>query len=876
MISRLRRLLRRHRLWREMRAELRQHVELEVEDRVRSGLPPAEARRTALRDFGAEGRWLEEARMARGWRPLDELAQDGRYAWRALRRAPSFAVVAIATLAIAIGATTLVFSVVDGVLLRPFGYDAGARLVRLKDVSVRDGGGTRGTIAYANFADMRARARLWETAAAYDEWQVSLVQDGVAQRIDAAFVDAAWFDVLGVQPALGRFFLPEEAEPGSGQVLVLSWGLWQEQFGGDTAVLGHAVEANSTIRTVVGIAPRGLEDPGLSGGSFETPRMWAPTPRYFETNGRGSRSFTALIRLRDGVTLAQAQAEVDALQAQLVAAYPENNEGYLAQLVPMLQDRTAGVRAPLLMLLGAVGLVLLIACANVANLLLVRGSVRRREVELRTALGAARSRIVRQLLVENAVLAAIGSALGIAIAALGLRALRLTLAGRLPRLELVQLDARVFLFAAAVTLGAVVLFGLLPAYQMVRGELAAGLRAGGRVAGGGVRGLRSAIIRAEVAIALVGLVAAGLLVRSLVRLEAVDPGLEAHGALAMNLLTPPDLQDATLAGYYDILFERIGAVAGVEAVGTLDVLPMSGGFNGGAFTVVGRPQPAQQDRPNAELRAASPGVFAALGLPLVRGRGLTSSDDRADAARVVVIDATAAQRYWPGEDPVGTRIMYADEEYEVIGVVGGLSHFALDRAREPTVYFPNAQAPDWMRDDPALVVRTSIDALSVSDGVLAAIRDVNPRVAISGVRPFDSVVAGTLALPRFRTLLLATFAFIAFLLALIGIYGTVSYTVERRTAELGVRMALGASPGGVLVLVLRDGLRPVLAGVVIGIAGALVMTRVLTSMLFELSPLDPFTFLAVPLLLAVVAAAAMLAPARRAAATSPMTVLRAD
>ena len=866
---------RKRRLTGDMRAELRQHVELEIEDRIRAGMSPGEARRTALRDFGAEGRWWEEGRAARGWRPLDELVQDARYAWRTLGRAPSFAVVAIVTLGLAIGATTLVFSVVDCVLLRPLSYDQDERLVRLKDESVHDGGGARGTISYPNFADMRARATTWETAAAYDEWQVSLVENGIAQRVDAAYVDAAWFDVLGVAPALGRFFTPEEAEPGSAQVLVLSWGLWQEQFGGDDGVIGRTVETNGVTRTIVGVAPRGLEDPGLSGGSFAAPRMWAPTPGYFATNGRGGRSFTALIRLRDGVSLASAQAEADALQAQLVAEYPENNEGYRARLVPLLEDRTAGVRAPLFMLLGAVALVLLIACANVANLLLVRGSVRRREIDLRTALGAARTRIVRQLLVENVVLAMVGAALGIAIAALGLRVLRVTLAGRLPRLELVQLDVRVFVFVAAVTLGAALLFGLLPAFQMVRGGLAAGLRDGGRVAGG-ARTLRSAIISAEVAIALIVLVAAGLLVRSLVRLESVDPGIQAHGALAMHLLTPPDLQDATLATYYDALFERIVAVPGVDGVGTLDVLPMSGGFNGGPFTVVGRPEPVRQDRPNAELRAASPGIFAALGLPLVSGRVLTSADDRSDAARVVVIDATAAERYWPGEDPVGARITYDDEQYEVVGVVGGLAHFALDEAREPTVYFPNAQAPSWMRDDPALIVRTSIDALSVSDAVQAAIREVNPRVAIAGVRPLDSVVAGTLALPRFRTLLLATFAMIAFVLALIGIYGTVSYTVERRTAELGVRMALGASPAGVLALILRDGLRPVLAGLALGLAGALTVTRVLESMLFDLSPLDPLTFLTVPMALVVVAAAAMLVPARRAAATSPMTVLRTD
>lgn len=859
-----------------MRDELRQHVEQEVAERVRSGLTPAEARRTALRDFGAEGRWLEESRAARGWRPVDELTQDLRYAWRALRRAPSFALVAIATLAIAIGATTLVFSVVDGVLLRPFAYDPDSRIVRLKDVRLTDPEGSRGTISYANFADMRAQAGSWEAAAAYDEWLVSLVENGVAQRVDAAYVDAAWFDVLGVRPALGRFFLAEEAEPGRGRVVVLSWGLWQEQFGGDSAVLGRTIEANGIARTVVGVAPRDLEDPGLSGGSFGTPRMWAPPAAYFETNSRGSRSFTALIRLREGVALSQAQAEVDALQAQLVAAYPENNDGYGARLVPLLEDRTGGVRAPLLMLLGAVTLVLLIACANVANLLLVRGSVRQRELDVRTALGAARARIARQLLVENLVLAVIGSALGMVVAAAGLRALRLALAGRLPRLELVQFDARVFVSAIGVTVGAALLFGLLPALRSARHDAAAGLHSGARIADGSAHGLRATIIGAEVAVAVVVLVAAGLLIRSLVRLETVDPGLEAHGALTMQLLTPPDLQDERLTTYYDVLLDRLAAVPGVETAGTLDILPLSGGFNSNSFTIVGRPEPAQEDRPGAETRAASPDVFAALGVPVLRGRGLTPADDRADAARVVVIDETAARLHWPGEDPVGARIRFGDEQYEVVGVVGGLAHFTLDRSRDATIYFPNANAPAYMRDDPALVVRTSIDAMSVSDAVIAAIREVNPRVAIAQVRPLDTVLASTLTLPRFRTLLLTAFALTALLLAMIGIYGTVSYTVERRTAELGVRVALGASPAGVLALVLRDGFRPIIAGVAIGLAGAIALTRLLTSMLFELSPLDPPTFITVPLVLALVAMMAMLVPARRAARTSPMTVLRTD
>ena len=855
---------------------MQQHVELEIAERIRAGAAPAAARRQALRDFGSRERWIEEAREARGWGGWDAVRQDLRYAARSLAGAPGFTIAAVLTLALGIGANTAVFSVVNGVLLQPLGLHEPHRLVRLHDYRAEEIGTGWGTISYANFADMRERSRLWESAAAYDEWQVSMMVDGVAERYDGALVDAAWLDLLGVRPALGRFFGEEEAVPGAPSRVVLSWGLWQERFGGDPAIIGRIITTNGYPSEIIGVAPADFEDPGFSRGAFGAPRLWRSPPQYFTTNSRGSRSIAGMIRLRPGVTVAQAQQEADALQAQLAAEYPENNAGHVVRLVPLKETIVGEVRTELLILLGTVGLVLLIACANVGNLLLVRASARTREMSLRAALGASRVRLVRQLVVESALLAVLGAGLGGALAWAG--ALTSTLSEHLPRAAQVTPDGRVLAFTLLLTAGAAAVFGLLPALQGSRAELSGALRQSDRGSAGsrGQRRLRSLVVASEVALAIIVLIGAGLLTRSLMRLQGVESGIgSAEQVMSLELLTPSDVQDDRLTTYLASLLDAVRAVPGVRVAGAIDLLPMSGSFNGGPFTIVGMPEPPTQDRPSAELRTITGDAFLALGVPLVRGR-LLGSTDRSDAPAVVVIDRTLAERFFPGENPIGRRILTYDAERTIVGVVADVRQFTLDRDPEPTIYFPNEQAPAWMRDDPTVVVRTDRASASAMPELRAAIREVDARVAIANVRSLDRVIDDTLMLPRMRTMLLLLFSAIALVLAIIGIYGTVAYSVARRTREFGIRMAMGAQRRDILKLVLGRGLAPVLAGAVGGTVLALFASRLLQSLLYDTSPLDARTFLLVPLSLVMVAAAAAALPARRAASAAPVRALRED
>lgn len=876
MLRRLRNLARRGALEQEAAEEMRQHIELEIEERIRFGASAAEARRTALRDFGAYDRWQEEARSARGWGGLDELRQDLRYGLRSLAGAPGFTAAAVLTLAVGIGVNTAVFSVVNGVLLRPLGYPDPDRVVRLLEDREEEVGTGRGTISYANFADMRERARLWEAAAAYDEWQVSMSFESGAERYDGAMVDASYFEVLGVRPLLGRFFGPEEAMPGAVSRMVLSWGFWQERFGGDPGVIGRVLTTNGYPTEVIGVAPP-FEDPVLSGTSFEPPRFWRSPGNHFLTNSRGARSFTAIVRLKPDVTLAQAQQEIDALEAQLVAEYPEHNAERVARVEPLKETIIGDVRFELLVLLGAVGLVLVIACANVGNLLLVRATAREREITVRNALGASRARVVRQLLVESSLLAMLGALLGGALAGAGTRTLTRYVAQHLPRAAEVTLDARLLGFTLLLTVAATLLFGLIPALHGARADLGSVLRAGDRSMAGSrrVTRLRSLVVATEVAVAILVLVSAGLLTRSLLRLQAVDPGIDTGEQVISLSLATSDLDGAELTSYYERLLPRMQALPGVHAAGLVDILPLSGSFNGGPFTIVGEPEPAPHERPSAELRAVSPGYFAVMGLALERGR-LPDERDDGNAPSVVVVSRALAERYFPGGNAIGQRVYTYEAERTIVGVVADVTQFTLDEVPGPTLYFPHAQAPEWMRYSPELVVRVDREAAAVMPELRAAARAVDRNVAIADVRTMRSVVDATLVLPRFRTILLSLFALIAFTLAVIGIYGTISYAVARRAREFGIRIALGARRADILALVLGRGLRPVLAGIGIGVVLALAATRVLQSMMFEISTLDVRTFVAVPVTLLAVAAVAATLPAARAARAGTMRTLRED
>ncbi len=887
-MTRLRRffalLVGRSRFEREMTAEMTQHIELEIEDRIRSGMTPAEARRTALRDFGGVERWKEEARGARGLGSLDALRQDLRYAWRALRGAPSFALVAVLTLALGIGATTAVFSVLDTLVLRPLAYPESDRIVRLLGTAQGEVG--FGTISYPDYLDWVERSSVFESAAAYDEYAPTLALEDRPLKVDAASVTASYFDVLGARPAAGRLFRPEDDEPGSARV-VLSWGLWQEAYGGDAAVVGATIRLNGFPYTVVGVAAP-MEDPGLSGGSMGAPRLWRSTPSYFATSGRGGHSFTAIARLGPGVTLSEARQALSGIQAALEVEYPVDDAGRGVRLVPLKEHLVGDVRPVLWMLMGAVALVLLIACANVANLLLFRSTARAREISLRSALGASRGRVVRQLLAESLLLAAAGGAGGVLVAVVARRGLVALGAGQIPRLGEVSLDPAVLGFAALAALGSAVLFGLVPALHATRRDLRQALAEGGRGSSDGRRRgrLRAGIVASQVGLAVVVMLGAGLLGRSLLRLRAVDPGLATSDALVLRIDPPFDPYDpgdpageAALLSLYSRLETRIAALPGVRAVTLTDLLPMSGNFNGNAFRIVGRPEPEPGEVPTAESRAVATGFFRALEVPVLEGRPFEPADEADEAGNVVVVSRTFARRWFPGGDAVGSAIRIFDRDAppsRIVGVVGDVTQFTLDADPEPVVYVPFAQAPDYMQGEPWVIVRTSGDPGILAAPIRAAIAEVEPRAPVFSVRPLSAVVAGTMAAPRFRTLLLLAFAAVAFLLAAVGVYGMVGYSVARRLPELGVRIALGADSGRIRRLVVGQGLRPVLLGTGAGLLVGAAAVRVLARYLYGVPATDPITFIGTPLALGLVAALAAWLPARRAARTPPSRVLRAE
>ena len=871
-----------------MTEEMRQHVELEIEDRVRRGQSPAEARRTALRDFGGIERWKEEGRAARGVGGWDAVRQDVRYGTRTLARAPGFAAVAVGTLAIAIGATTAVFGVVEALLLEPLGYREAGRVVRILEYRTTEPG-RYGTISAPNFRDWLASSETLETGALYDESSPTLRLGERSLKLEAAWVNASYFDVLGIEPALGRFFLPEEDEPGSGRA-VLSWGLWREAFAGDPSVIGRTLDLDGFPYTVVGVAAA-FEDPGLSGASFGAPRLWRSTPNYFAQAGRQSRSLTGIARLAPGATAADATAELNAIHRRLAEEHAGNRDR-VVDVVPLKESLVGDAKPALWLLSGAVALVLIIGCANVANLLLFRAAGRGREMGVRTALGASRGRVVRQLLVESLILGLLGAAGGVALALVANRGLAVLAAGQLPRLGNLGVDPVVLAFAAGVGVAAALLFGLVPALHTVRPDTAAALREGGRrTAGSRSQGrLRPTIVALQVGLAVVVIVGAGLLGKSLVRLAGTDPGLDAGRALVLRMDPPGDVygpeqedQGRSFFALLDRVAGALAAVPGVDAVGMVDLLPMSGSFNGNPYLLEGRPEPEPSETRSAETRAATAGFFEAMGVTLLAGRTMTASDD-VDAPRVAWVgEALLRQEGLPADRAVGTRLRLWGPEgdwFTIAGVIGDVAQFALDRPADPAIYLPVSQAPIWMQDEPWVVLRTRAGSASTTAALAAAARDaiagVDPAIPVYDVAPMTDVLRATLAPARFRTFVLLAFAGVAFLLAAIGVYGMVAYTVARRRPELGIRIALGADARDIRRLVLGQGLAPVLLGAAAGVATALLATRVLAGFLFGVSTTDPGTLIGAPLVLIAVAALAAALPARRATRTPPQDVLRVD
>ena len=867
----------------EVEEELRFHLEQVAAELAEEGWPAEAARVEARRRFGdLEGtraycRALgvqKERRMK--WREtLAELGQDLRFAGRQLWKSPGFTLVAVATLALGIGATTAIFSVVDGVVLRPLPFAAPERLVRPYFVSQE--GEKQAAFSVANFLDWRAASHTVADAATHHGGTLNLSGGGTEpERLQAAWVSANYFKVVGIRPLAGRTFAPGEDDAKAPRVAVISEKLWRRRFGADPGVLGRSLTLNGNPYTLVGILRQGVQLPGAAD-------VWVPF--VFEPDdikARGSVYFGSIARLAPGATLDQARTESDVIGRRLAQQYPKDNE-FKTMTVTSLQEAMVGdVSKKLLLLLGAVALVLLIACANVANLLLVRAAAREGEIAVRVALGAGRARIVRQLLTESLVLALAGGLAGVGLAAWITRALVALGPRGIPRLEQIRIDGTTLLFALGISLLTGLLFGLAPALQTSKTDLAGVIREGTRGSRGraGTRA-RGTLVVVEMALAVVLLAGAGLLIRSFQRLQEVDPGFRPARVTTFNLELPESryLNSAGLRQVTAALLERLRALPGVDSVGAAVYgMPFSGSVNVLDFTVVGRaPRPVGQSE-SMRVGSASPDYFKTLGIRIVRGRAF-GPRDRAGAPQVVVINETAARKFFPGEEPLGHRIelgMKVDgvrPQGEIVGIVADVKQDALEAKVDPQLFVPYDQLP---MESVAFVVRSTADPRTVAAAVQGTVRAVDPDLPVFGLQPMADLVAEATSQSRFYMLLLGGFAAIALLLAAVGIYGVTAYGVRQRTQEIGIRMALGASRDRVLRMVVGQGMALALAGAAAGLAGAFLATRGLHSLLYEVSASDPATFAAVAAVLLAVAALASYLPARRAALTKPQLALKGE
>ncbi len=803
------------------------------------------------------------------------LVQDLRFAARTLLKSPTFTLAALVCLALGIGANTAIFSVVNAVLLRPLPYANQERLVTFADPQEA---GAYYTFAPFHYLALEEEGRSLEELAGHRSLSVNLTGEGSPERIEAQSVSPDFFRVFGVEPALGRFFLPEGDVAAAGiRSVVLSYGAWQSRFGGDPSAIGAVLTLNDEPHTIVGVAPHWFRYTERAEMWVRSYRHGVPEPPVALTGDLNLIDdfgyFGAVARLAPGVTLAEAQAELDVLDrrwTELRGGDPATNAGIGMNT---LRDEIVGdVRPALLLLLGAVGFVLLIACANVANLLLARATTREREVAVRAAVGADRGRLVRQLMTESALLGVVGGALGLLIAVWGVDVLVRLMPGGVPRSGEIGVDGAALTFTLGLSLLTGLVFGLLPALQGTKPDLLGSLKQGGRGGslGIGSRRMRTLLVASEVALSLVLVTGAALLAKSLWRLQSVDVGFQTENLLVMRLTLPDSRypEEAQMAAFVSQVNERVAALPGVSSAGIALALPFTGMAATFHYTIPGRPEP--DDLPDTEYQVVTPDYFRTMGMPLLRGRGITEAD-RADAPQVAVINETLANQQWPGEDPIGQRISFGSREIEIVGVVGDVRHFAYDRPPRPETYLAFAQDP-W--PFMALVVRADADVAAFIEPVRQQVLAVDPDQPVYSVGTMEGVLAESLRARRFTAFLLALFAGVALALAVVGIYGVMSYSVGQRVHEIGIRIALGAESTEVLRLVIAWGLKVVLAGTALGLLISLALGRSIAGLLFGVSPADPLIFTAVSLLLVATALVAAYLPARRAAMVDPLIALR--
>lgn len=866
----------------DLKRELRSDLELEEEEQRENGVPVEEARYAARRAFGNETLILEQTREAWGWTQLQRLSEDLRYAERRLFRSPGFTTTCVLILAIGIGATTAIFSLVNTVLLRPLPFPESDRLVWLSQQDHSLPGTASESLSYPDYFDWRAQNHTLQGIASYTDATATITINGESQRLDIQTVSSNLFQVLGVAPMLGRDFTWEDEKPGNNEVM-LSYSFWQSRLGADPKIAGKLIMMNGRGYTVAGVMPKGFEFPVEN----PAPVLWKSIADEAEGNSpatqqRGFDMLGVIGRMRPGVTVKQARADLSVVAANLALQYPDNNKQFSSALVePELAHIVGDTRPALRVLFGAVSLVLLLVCANVAGLLLARGSRRSADFALRAAIGASRAAIIRQLLLESLLLSFCGGAAGIALAFGLLRVILKLMPVEIPRIQNASIDGGVLGFVLVVSVVTGLIFGAFPAWRLSHIAPDRALRGGGRGLAGGraQHRLQNTLVVAETAIGMVLLIGAGLLMRSFLRILDVNPGFDSKHVLTSRTAVPFDeTKHQQHYLFYQQLIDRISALPGVQVASAGWPLPMSSTSASVSFNILGRPV-AKGDEPSEPLGIAMPGYFEAMKIPLVAGRAFGEQDGLTGQPTIIVNQAFV-QKYFPHQNPLGQHIqvrlgdgLFEHPVREIVGVVGNVKRKGLTADFDPQYYLPYAQG---LITNPYLVVRTNGDPGATQTAIASAIHGLDKSVPMYQVSTMEEYLYKSAAQPRFQTFLLSCFAVIALALAAIGMYGLLSYMVVQRTREIGLRMALGAQRGDVLRMIVRRGLRLTVTGVALGVTASALLARLISGMLFHVQPIDPLTFAATAALLLIVSIVASSAPAFRASRLDPMKTLRAQ